>query len=247
MNDLRPAVIRRGNPPAHYTQSQNVANQLTEIYRVWVPRGEFWWLDPSSPFLCYLAFGEDVTPGGTGSQALACTYNPARVLNSAGGYTDGKFQDVRLKADNTQRTITAVNDHIDSKTTKTITISDATAAAHRVLYVPWASGRLIVRVEEPKGLGVNAYPIYERDTKQLHAMNQYRFNSISCPFPILQDFSIVFYLDAAWQVVWDTGASSGATDLPFAIIDLPVKIGRMSDLGPTARKDVARVMATMSR
>lgn len=246
MNNLRPAVIRRGNPAGHYTQSTNTANQLTEIYRVWVPRGEFWWLDPTAAFLCHLAYGEAITPGGTGAQTLTTTYCPARVLNPAGGHTDGKYQSVHLSADNTERTISAVDDHIDDPTTNEIAIAGATAAAHRVLYVPWETGRLIIRVEEPKGLGVNSYPLLERDVKQLHTMNQYRFNSLGCPFPLLQDFSIVFYLKAAWLAVWNTGAT-GATDLPFVNIEVPVKIGRMADFGANARKDVSRVMASMAR
>ena len=154
---------------------------------------------------------------------------------------------MHLKADNTERTITAVDDHIDDPTTNEIAISGATAAAHRVLYVTWASGKLVVRIEEPKGLAINSYPIFERDVKQFFTKNQARFSSLSCPFPILQDFSIVFYLNAAWTVVWDTGATSGATNLPFAIIDLPVKVGSMADLGATARKDVARAMSSMAR
>lgn len=244
--NLRPAVIRRREPAGHYTESTNTASQLTEIYRVWVPRGEYWWLDPAAAFLAYLAYGETITPGGTGAQTLTTGYCPARVINPAGGHTDGKYQAVHLSADNTKRTITAVDDHIDDPTTLEIAISGATAAAHRVCYVPWASGRLVVRIEEPKGLAVNSYPVFERDVKQFHTMNQSRFSSLACPFPILEDFSIVFYLNAPWVAVWTTGAT-GATNLPFALIDIPVKIGKMADLGANSRKEVSRVMASMAR
>jgi hypothetical protein len=218
----RPALIQRRYPANHYTESANTTGVLSEIYRVRVPRGVVWKIDPSRPFLLYLTYCEDVTPGGTGSQALPVTYSPARVLNPAGGYTDGQYQGVYLKSDGTPRTITAVADNIDDPTAKTITISDATAEAHRVCYVPWASGRVAIKIEAPRGLGGLSYPIFEMDTQQLHTMNQWRFNRLDCPFPLPPDFAIVVYLDADWVNAFTSGATAGSISLPFNKFQLPI-------------------------
>jgi len=187
-----------------------------------MPRGYVVKIDPTRPFLFYLTFVEDVTPGGAGEQVLTVTYSPARVLNAVGGYTDGHYQGVFLKADGTVRTITAVSDHVDAPDTKTITISDATAAAHRVAYVPWEYAQAVIKVEAPKGLGKIAYPIFEGNTRILHALNQYRFNRLECPFPIPPDFAIVVYLDAAWLQYFVSGTTANSVSLDFNRLQIPV-------------------------
>lgn len=217
----QPITVTRRTPASQYTESDNVASVLSEIYRVWVPRGYVWKIDPSRPFLCTLATAETISPDGSHA-ANATTYDIARVLNAAGGYTDGKYQAVYLTADGTKRTITAVADHVDAPGSPTITCSDETAAAHRYCYVPWTNGRIVVKIEAPRGQGSLAYPIFEGNTKQLHALNQYRFNRLTAPFPLPPDFAIVFYLDAAWSVAWESGTTSGAVNLDFNKIQIPL-------------------------
>jgi len=216
----QPITISRRIPASQYTETNNVISVLSEIYRVWVPRGYVWQIDPTRPFLLQLATAEDVTPAGDHS-AESVTYDIARVLNAAGGYTDGQYQLVALKADGTERAITAVADHVDAPGSPTITCSDETAAAHRYCYVPWANGRIVVKIEAPRGQGSLAYPIFEGNTKQLHALNQFRFNRLTAPIPIPPDFAIVFYLDAAWPVAWESGATAGAVNLDFNKIQIP--------------------------
>jgi len=218
----QPRILTRRLPANQYTEKDNVASILSEIYRVWAPRGYVLKIDPTRPFLCYLTFCEDVTPGGAGEQVLTCTYSPARVLNAAGSYSDGHYQGVYLKADGTKRTITAVSDHVDDPTTKTITISDATAAAHRVCYVPWELGRIVIKVLAPRGIGDLSYPIFEGNTKILHGLNQYRFNRLECPFPIPPDFAVVVYIDTAWAQKFISGATAGSISLDFNKLQIPV-------------------------
>lgn len=218
----RPALIQRRYPADHYTESTNTANTLSEIYRVRVPRGVVWKLDPTRPFLLYLTTRETQTLTGTTPETITVTYSPARVLNAAGGYTDGQYQGVYLTADGTKRTITAVSDNIDDPTTKTITVSDSTAADHNIAYVPWAAGRVVIKIEAPRGLGGLQYPIYEQDTQQLHTMNQWRFNRLDCPFPLPPDFAIVVYLDAAWINYFTSGTTAGSISLPFNKFQVPI-------------------------
>jgi len=218
----QPTILTRRLPVNQYTEKDNVASVLSEIYRMWVPRGQVLKIDPSRPFLCYLTFTEEITPGGVSEQVLTCTYSPARVLDAAGGYSDGHYQGVYLTADGTKRTITAVSDHVDAPGTKTITISDASAAAHQVCYVPWAAGRIIVTVQAPRGIGDLSYPIFEGNTKILHAMNQYRFNRLECPFPIPPDFAIVVSIDATWAQKFISGTTLGSISLDFNKLQIPV-------------------------
>lgn len=216
-----PLTLVRRKPAGQYTETANQASVLSEIYRVWVPRGVVYKIDPSRPALITLATAEDITPAGSHA-AEATTYDIARVLNPAGGCTDGKNQLVCLKADGTERTITAVADHVDAPGSPTITCSDETNAAHRYCYVPWANGRLVIKIEAPRGQGSLAYPIFEGNTKQFHALNQSRFQRLESPFPIPPDFAIVVYLDAAWAVAFASGASSGAVNLDFNRIQIPI-------------------------
>jgi len=216
-----PITLARRSPAGQYTETLNTAAVLSEIYRVWVPRGIVLKFDPTRPFLLQLATAETVTPAGTNA-AESVTYDIARVLNAAAGHTDGQYQGVYLTADGTARTITAVADHVDAPGAPTITCSDETAAAHRYCYVPWVNGRIVVKIEAPRGQGTLAYPVFEGNTKQLHALNQYRFNRLDAPFPIPPDFAIVVYLDAAWVVAYESGTTAGAISLPFNKIQLPL-------------------------
>jgi len=214
-------TLSRRTPASQYTETANQASVLSEIYRVWVPRGYVWKIDPTRPFLMQLATAETVTPAGAHT-AEAVTYDIARVLNAAGGYTDAKYQLVAVTAAGTQRTITAVIDHVDTPGSPTITCSDDTNAAHRYCYVPWANGRIVVKIEAPRGQGSLAYPIFEGNTKQLHALNQYRFNRLTAPFPIPPDFAIVFYLDAAWPIAFESGTTLLNVNLDFNKIQIPL-------------------------
>lgn len=216
-----PLTLVRRKPTGQYTETANQASVLSEIYRVWVPRGVVWKLDPTRPALITLATAEDQAAGGSHA-AIATDYDIARVLNPAAGYTDGKNQLVALKSDGTERTITAVADHVDAPGSPTITCSDETDAAHRYCYIPWANGRVVIKVEAPRGQGALAYPIFDGNTKQFHALNQSRFQRLESPFPIPPDFAIVVYLDAAWIVAFASGASAGAVNLDFNRIQLPI-------------------------
>jgi hypothetical protein len=218
----QPTIISRRSPVGQYTEKDNVASILSEIYRIWVPRGVVYKIDPTRPFLFYLTFTEEITPGGSAEQVLTCTYSPARVLNAAGGHSDGHYQGVYLTADGTKRTITAVSDHVDAPGTKTITISDASAAAHQVCYVPWVAARVVIKVLAPRGLGDLSYPIFEGNTKILHALNQYRFNRLECPFPLPPDFAIVVSIDAAWAQKFVSGTTLGSVNLAFNKLQIPI-------------------------
>jgi len=251
-----PGVITRRYPTSGYTESANQeASKLREVYRRTVPRGVVWRINPAAPFLCWLTTRQEITPGGTGSQVLTTTYLPCRVLGSPGTHVDGNAQGVYLKADGTVRTISAVDDHIDSLTTKTITISDATAAAHMVCYVPFALGRLVVKIEAPRGMGDLSYPIFEIDTRDLHSMNQWRDNRIESPFPLPPDYSLVFYLDAAWPVYYVSGTTSGSINLPYNQIQIPIIEAAESEFfvvgerkpGAKLRMDVETLMKDLAR
>jgi len=218
----QPVLVTRRFPSGQYTESTNTANILSEIYRVWVPRGYVWMIDPERPVNIFLATQETKTAPGDHS-AVALTYPIARVLQPDGGYTDGDFQEVVLKADGTKRTISAVADHVDSWDSPTITCSDETAADHVYSYVPAEDGELVVKVEAPRGQGTLAYPILTRNTKSLHIMNQHRDLRLPSTFPLPPDFAIVFYLKAAWQVAWDNGATSGSANLQWCKIQFWVR------------------------
>jgi len=157
-------------------------------------------IDPERPVNIFLATQETKTAPGDHS-AVALTYPIARVLQPDGGYTDGDFQEVVLKADGTKRTISAVADHV----------------------VPAEDGELVVKVEAPRGQGTLAYPILTRNTKSLHIMNQHRDLRLPSTFPLPPDFAIVFYLKAAWQVAWDNGATSGSANLQWCKIQFWVR------------------------
>ncbi len=216
-----PTIITRRFPANHYTESSATASKLEEIYRVWVPRGQVWKIDHTRPFLCLLATQEDVTPTGDQS-AEAVTYPVARVLQADDGSSDGDHQAVVLKADGTARGISAVADHIDSLDSPTITCTDETNAAHVYSYIPAYNGNLVIKVEAPRGQSDLNHAIMQRNTMELHTMNQPRDLRLRCDFPLPPDFAIVFYLDAAWTVAWTTGATSGAVNLPWARIQIPI-------------------------
>jgi len=219
----QPQVITRRQPANQYTESTNTANVLTEIYRVWVPRGKVWMLDDTRPARILLATQETVEGVGDHS-AHAMSYAIARVLQPDGGHADGDYQSVVLKSNNTARTISAVADHVDSVGSPTITCSDETNADHVWSYVPYASGQLVMSIEAPQGQGQLSKPVMVRNTRELHSMNQFRDLRIGNPIAIPPDYAIVLRLNAAWQVAWTTGASSGATNLPWCHIQLPIRV-----------------------
>lgn len=251
----QPTVVTRRLPADQHTETNNVASVLSEIYRVWVPRGRVWKLDPLRAFLLRLATAEDITPGAVGASTDETTYGIARVLDSANGHADGAFQGIYIKADGTAATITAVNDHVDSGA-DSITISDGSAVVHRYCYVPYADGRIVIKIESPRGLGSLAYPIFEDDIKRIHSMNQHRFNSLASRIPLPPDFAIVFYLNAAWPIAFANGCTAGAVNLDFAQIEIPIieaderdffEPGREVKPGQNLRLRVEEMMARMVR
>jgi hypothetical protein len=217
---------KRGEPSGQTAQLANTINQLTEIYRLTVSRGHVAKIDPTRPFICYLPTQEQLTAAGVhgAAEVFPATLAVARVLDAAGGYTDGAYQDYALMSSGARdHPITAVNDHVDAGA-DTITGTSHGAAAHMVSYVPFEAGELVIRVESPRGLGAQAYPIFQKNTKELHAMNQWRFNALDCPFPIPPDYMLAFYLKAAWIHCWNTNTTLLPVDLPFAELLIPVDL-----------------------
>ncbi len=221
-----PALLMRATMLSdQLTLGNNTANVLTPVLTYIVPRGQVILPDMSKPFFIELATREEITPAGYATHAAQATaYIPSRVYKLDGtAYADGVKQYVCLKSAGTARTITAVDDHVDSTSAGTITTSDETNAAHMYCYVPWANGELIIRVKAPGGSGEISRNIWEGNIRTLHEINQRRDNKPlvwGCALP--ENFKIEVLLKAAWVAYWTDGASSGGIDLPFADVEIPV-------------------------
>jgi hypothetical protein len=207
------------------TLASNNANVLTPIMTYVVPRGRAIEADFFHRWAIYLATREEITPAGYETHAAQATaYVPVRAQKVSGSaYADAVMQSVYLKSNGTARTITAVADHVDAPTAGTITCSDETNAAHMYCYVPRAAGELIIRIKAPGAGGEIARNIVELDTRTLHEIPQRRDNK---PFAfgcvLTQNFKIEILLKAAWVAYWANGATSGAVNLPYADVEIPV-------------------------
>jgi len=204
----------------------NVANSLSPFLTFIVPRGQALYCDPQAkPNFCIVT-AEDITPGGTGSQVLATTYPISRFLSASDAQiADGILQHVALKTDGTKRTISAVQDHVDNRAAGSITISDASAAAHRVCYPPFYSAQIVIRVKAPGGAGTLARNILSRNLMQLETGNQDRDGlPITWGVALTENFIIECLINAPFVVATATGATSGSVDLPFSDVEIPARI-----------------------
>lgn len=205
-------------PSADTSVARNtVANKLTMIHERTVPKGVVWAPNPNGKGVIQLAHSETIEAPGDNS-AQATTYPIVRIpkLDDT-GLADGVAQDVVLSASPyTARTISAVADHVDNPSTGSITCSDETNADHVYSYVPYETGRIIVKVEAPGSMGDVALTIFETDARALFAQNQERGpNMIVWPWHLPPGFAIRTYLDAAWAVSWKDRITAG-NNLPWA-------------------------------
>lgn len=254
MSNKKLITLSRRHPTGQYTETANHADVLDEVYRVWTPRGYVWTIDPDRPFLIDLATVETVTFDGSHSSTPLAANQIARILNAAGGYTDGQNVEVFLAADGTKRTVSAVGDNIDGTDPGEVTCSDDTAADHQVAYIPFEDGKLIILAEAPTGMGVKSIVLAEYNTTQLFTMNQWRFNRLSCPIALPEDFAIVFKLKASWLVAYQPGSTGVDPSLAINRIQIPVIQEPLSNyavagephVGDTFRKVMEKKMSDLA-
>lgn len=214
---VRKAIITPDTLSSSYvTKSTNVASKMTEVLRLYVPRGVVWRIDPGDPFLLYLAHVETIASvGGAGDEVFETTNPPARVLDAARTHTDGLFQHVCELDSGVACPVLAVADHVDGGT-HSITATVLGNEDHQVCYVPFVNGDVVVRAESPRGYGELAKPIFSSNIKALHARNQYLDNHLVYGGLLPPDYQLAVYVNSAVLLHWATGATAGAIDLPFA-------------------------------
>jgi hypothetical protein len=202
----------------------NIASALSEVLRYRVPRGVVWKWDGTRALRGFLGFVETIASvGGAGDEVFATTHAPARVFSPSEDHFDGHYQEVHLKSNNTNCPVVAVADHIDGPT-YSITASVAGNADHQVCYAPYIKGEIEILVESPRGHGELAAAVYNSDLRVLHGSNQWLSQDLRIDAPLLlpPDFSIVVRVNCAAVFRWTTLATSGATDLAWADIHIPV-------------------------
>jgi len=220
----RLVMHRTGTSGTDYQESPGqTVDELREVYRLRVPMGRAWFLNPKGAWRIILATYETVAFDGSHAATALDANQITRLLNPNGdAMADAKMVTVALKEDGTLRDVTAVGDHIDGADPGTVTCSDDSEADHQVSYVPHEPGMLTLEVHAALRNQIAMYEVMAQQTRRLFGLNQDRRLSLSAPFWLPEDWSLVFRIDAPWQVRFTDGCTAGANLIPMTAIDIPV-------------------------
>jgi len=200
----------------------NTAAKFSEVWRAYVPRGHVFWLDGSRAFRLLFGFVETIVSDvGAGDMTFETTHFPARVLDSADGYSDGDYQRVYEKAAGTSCPVVSAVDNEDGGT-PSITATVVGDADHQVCYTPYFDGDLVIRVESPRGESALGAVVYRHNLIGLHVENQPLTNACGWTGPLPPDYSVAIYLTSAYVIAWANGCTAGAATLPMAQVKFPI-------------------------
>jgi len=244
----RIAMIQRRQPTGQWTESTNQSGVLSEIYRITVPRGEVWMIDPNRPFIFIplLKYSTTITATAT-SVDLTGQGGLIQLIDAADSnltYGSPNFEAIYRNADDTQVTITSHD--VTADTLGFAALGADTACT--IFAPPDENGLLEIGIEDPRGLGKLRYPIAQLNTRIYLQWNLWKRTTgfgLSCPFPIPEDFDIVFYLDANWTIGWGTPYANNIAVKNNLL--LPIKVLPRARYDAALERRVRNMMLKLSR
>jgi len=224
-----------------YTEYSNVANLLSRVYSVVVPKVEAWEFDPTRPFVLYLMCKD---PNLTPSAKVVTTTNKILIpKDAAGGDRAPGWSEVLVGTVGGTR----VRLTVTARTTTTITYSETTDTGTNVdaFYIPDVPTLMHLRIEDPLYHIELEKSLLIEDAAILAKPNPYHRNSMlgfTSPIVIPQDFIFSIYIKASWAVAWE---DSAATVRPLPIfMHIPIILHSSWAMPETLADDVRRAMLT---
>lgn len=210
-----------------YTAQANIANVMSKVYHVLVPKGQVWELDPTRPFYARFMISDlQLTPSAAAAGYVTPTY-PVQIPYVAGGGAAaaglyevlvGTISSVRTKLTVSARTSTRID------FAETVDAPGGVVTKVDAFYIPDVALPFQIRVEDPRFMTEMDAVIAKEDLRLFGEVDLWSRKEglyLSSPLLIPQDFMLSFYVKTGMTIAWqDTAATPG--NLP-ARLHLPYR------------------------